>query len=46
MTSKKKRIDPVPEQFATYEEAAEFWDKHDTTDYPNLFSTHRYSSVA
>jgi hypothetical protein len=24
-----KPIDPLPEQFATIEEAAEFWDTHD-----------------
>jgi predicted transcriptional regulator len=33
MTNKKK-IDPIPETFNSYEEAAEFWDTHDTTDYP------------
>ena len=32
MTNKKK-IDPIPEEFGSYEEAAEFWDKHDTTKY-------------
>jgi hypothetical protein len=36
---KKKRIDPIPEEFASYEEAAEFWDTHDTTDYPDAFRT-------
>lgn len=36
--SKKKQIDPVPEIFKSYDEAAEFWDTHDTTDYPELFS--------
>ena len=32
MTNKKK-TDPIPEEFNSYEEAAEFWDKHDTTKY-------------
>lgn len=32
MTNKRK-IDPIPEEFGSYEEAAEFWDKHDTTKY-------------
>ena len=32
MTNKKK-IDPIPKEFNNYEEAAEFWDKHDTTAY-------------
>ena len=37
--SKKKGVDPIPEEFDTYEEAAEFWDTHDTTDYPGAFHT-------
>ena len=39
MTDKKKQIDPLPEEFESYEEAAEFWDKHYTTDYENEFET-------
>lgn len=39
MTDKQKVIDPIPEEFASYEEAAEFWDTHDTTDYPDNFET-------
>lgn len=34
---RKKRVDPIPEEFASYEEAAEFWDTHDTRDYPDAF---------
>ena len=37
--NKKKQIDPIPEEFASYEAAAEFWDTHDTTDYPDAFRT-------
>ncbi|MBI1930142.1 hypothetical protein HYR99_38565 [Candidatus Poribacteria bacterium] len=37
--SKRKRIDPIPEEFTSYEEAAEFWGTHDTTDYPEAFRT-------
>jgi hypothetical protein len=33
MTTKKKTIDPLPEEFNSYEEAAEFWDSHDTSEY-------------
>ena len=29
----KKKTDPIPEEFNSYEQAAEFWDKHDTTQY-------------
>jgi predicted phosphatase len=36
---KKKRNDPVPETFPSYEAAADFWDTHDTTDYPESFRT-------
>ena len=32
----KAQPEPVPDNFATYEEAAEFWDTHDTADYPEL----------
>ena len=39
MKSKRRKIDPIPDEFASYEEAAEFWDTHDTTDYPNVFQT-------
>lgn len=34
---RKKRVDPIPEEFASYEEAAEFWDTHDPEDYPDAF---------
>ena len=37
MSEKSKRVDPIPDEFASYEEAAEFWDAHDTTDYPGSF---------
>jgi len=36
---KKKPIDPVPDDFASYDEAGKFWDTHDTTDYPQAFRT-------
>ena len=37
--SKRKRVDPIPEEFASYEEAAKFWDTHDTIDYAEAFRT-------
>lgn len=37
MNKGSKRVDPIPDEFASYEEAAEFWDTHDTTDYPDSF---------
>jgi acyl carrier protein len=39
MNDKSKPVDPIPEEFASYEEAAEFWDTHDTTDYLDSFET-------
>ena len=36
---KKKHLDPLPREFASYEEAADFWDNHDTTDYLDAFKT-------
>jgi hypothetical protein len=36
---KGKRVDPIPEKFSSYEEAAEFWDTHDTTNYLDDFRT-------
>ncbi|MFQ5649995.1 MAG: CopG family antitoxin, partial [bacterium] len=37
MSKKDKRVDPIPDAFSSYEEAAEFWDTHDITDYPDSF---------
>lgn len=37
MSSKEKLVDPIPAEFASYEEAANFWDAHDTTDYSDIF---------
>ncbi|HYJ86447.1 MAG TPA: CopG family antitoxin [Pyrinomonadaceae bacterium] len=39
MSDKQKQIDPLPEEFASFEEAAEFWDTHNTTDYLESFET-------
>lgn len=39
MPNSGKRVDPLPDEFASYEEAAAFWDTHDTTDYPEAFQT-------
>jgi predicted HicB family RNase H-like nuclease len=39
MSDKRKQVDPLPEEFDSYEAAAEFWDAHDTTDYVESFET-------
>jgi predicted phosphatase len=36
---KRKAIEPIPEEFAGYEDAARFWDSHDTSHYPGAFRT-------
>ncbi len=38
MKDKNKRTGPVPERFDSYEEAAAFWDSHDTTKCPGLMT--------
>ena len=37
MENKNKIIDPLPDSFATEEEAGEFWDTHSATDYLEYF---------
>ncbi|MGK7956439.1 MAG: CopG family antitoxin [Crocosphaera sp.] len=39
MNNKPNAVDPIPEEFSSYEAAAEFWDNHDTTDYLDDFET-------
>jgi hypothetical protein len=39
MPNRGKHVDPIPNEFASYEDAAEFWDTHDTTDYPDAFQS-------
>ena len=39
MNNQPKQVDPLPDEFSSYEEAAEFWDTHDTTDYTDSFET-------
>ena len=38
MGKERKAVDTIPNEFSSYEEAGEFWDTHDTTDYPDAFS--------
>ncbi len=40
MNSKgESKRDDLPEQFDSYEQAAEFWDAHDTADYLDVLTT-------
>lgn len=36
MARPSTKRDPIPEHFASIEEAAEFWDRHDVSDYEDL----------
>jgi hypothetical protein len=38
MARRSKKRDPIPEHFNSIEEAAEFWDSHDLTDYWDVTS--------
>ena len=46
MPNSGKRVDPIPNEFASYEDAAAFWDTHDTTDYPDAFQSVEVEEVA
>ena len=35
MPAKRKRVEPIPDSFASPEEAGQFWDDHDLGDYWN-----------
>ena len=37
MKKKDRKVDPIPDEFSSYQEAGEFWDAHDTTDYIESF---------
>jgi len=39
MENKKTRVDPLPDSFATEEEAGEFWDTHSAADYIEYLET-------
>lgn len=38
MTNTNRKIDPLPDEFRSEEEAAEFWDKHSITDYEGFLA--------
>lgn len=50
----EKTIDPIPQIFDSAEAAGDFWDTHDTMDYPDVFEDvevnavrrHRFYEVA
>ena len=39
MGNKNKIIEPLPDSFATEEEAGEFWDTHSASDYAEYFES-------
>ncbi len=44
--AKEQDVDPIPDEFASYEEAAEFWDTHDTIDYLDAFAKEPVELIA
>ncbi len=38
MRGKDKKVEPIPREFDSYDQAGEFWDTHDTTDYADGFT--------
>ena len=32
----RRKVEEMPEEFETYEDAAEFWDTHDSTEYDDV----------
>jgi hypothetical protein len=45
MSVNQTPFDPIPEEFDSYDEVADFWDAHDTTDYPEAFKTVQVAEV-
>lgn len=41
MGKENRATDPIPEEFSSLEQAAEFWDTHDTADYDDAFTDAR-----
>ena len=41
MENKNKIIEPLPDSFATEEEAGEFWDTHSAADFVEIFRNYR-----
>lgn len=39
----KRKVEPLPEQFKNFEALADFWDRHDLTDYENQLENVRYA---
>jgi CopG antitoxin of type II toxin-antitoxin system len=37
MAGSSKKRDKIPDRFASIEEFTDFWDKHDITDYPDVW---------
>lgn len=41
MRRRPKKVEPIPSHFESYDAAGEFWDTHDTADYPRDFKDAR-----
>lgn len=45
MVKNKRKREPIPEQFVSFEELANFWDTHDLTDYEDQLQEVDYQVV-
>jgi len=42
MRKNKRKADPIPEQFTTFDDLANFWETHDLTDYEDQLEEVKY----
>jgi predicted DNA binding CopG/RHH family protein len=42
MAKSKRKIDPIPDQFTSFDELANFWETHDLTDYEDQLQEVKY----
>lgn len=43
--NKQKKVDPIPAQFTSFEELANFWETHELTDYEDQLQEVKYRVV-
>jgi predicted DNA binding CopG/RHH family protein len=42
MAKSKQKIDPIPDEFTSFDELANFWETHDLTDYEDQLQKVKY----
>jgi hypothetical protein len=46
MRKNKRKVDPIPDQFTSFEALANFWETHDLTDYEDQLKEVKYKIAA